>query len=73
MLILIVKWPYRTSLHVEDSFKTNLLPHDKSVVAGGLEPSSTSRKGGDSSRHAICNPMLAERDVQTKQFEKGSV
>ena len=53
--------------------KTSLLPHRKSEVAGGLELSSASRKGGDSGRHAICNPMLAERDFQTKKFEKGSV
>ena len=62
-----------TFYQFKDSFKTDLLPHDKSAVAGGSEPSSTSHKGGDSSHHAICNPMLAERDVQTKQFEKGSV
>ena len=53
--------------------KTSVLPHCKSEVAGGSEPSSASRKGGDSSHHAICNPMLAERDVQTEKFEKGSV
>ena len=68
LLILIVKWPYRTSLHVEDSFKTNLLPHDKSEVAGGSVPFSTSRKEGNIDRHAICNPMLAERNVQTKRI-----
>ena len=53
--------------------KTSLLPHKKSEAAGSSEPSSASRKGEDSGRHAICNPMLAERDVQTEKFEKGSV
>ena len=48
------------------SFKTDLLTYGKNAVPGGSEPLLTSRKGGESGHHAICNPMLAERDVQTK-------
>ena len=57
----------------ETLLKTSLLPHRKSEVAGGSKPLSASRKGGDSVLHAICNPMSAERDVQTEKFEKGPV
>ena len=51
-----------TFYQFEDSFKPN------SYVAGGSEPSSTSCR-----RHAICNPMLAERDVQTETYLKGII
>ena len=55
-------------LSIRGLFKTTVLPHGKSGVAGGSEPLSTSRLEKDTGRHAICNPMLAERDVQTKHI-----
>ena len=58
-------------LSIQGLFKPNILPHSKSGVAGGSEPLSASCKGGDSGCHVICNPMLAERDVQTKTVWKG--
>ena len=71
IIIKYYKWPYLDLLSIRWLFKTNFLPHGKSAVAGSLEPSSTSCKERDRGHHAICNPMLAERDVQTKTYLKG--
>ena len=73
MYRVTVKWPYLDLLFIQGLFKTKFLPHGKSKLAGGSEPSSTSRKVVDSCSHVVSNPMLAERDVQTKHILKGSV
>ena len=49
----------------------NQIPTSWQEVAGSSEPSSSSRKAKDSRHHAIYNPMLAERNVQTKTYLKG--
>ena len=63
--------------------RNKLLPHCKSAVAGGSEPLSARQllvvwnrrqpvtdQRLDSGCHAICNPILAEIDVQTEKFER---
>ena len=66
---IVVKWSYRTSLHIGDSMRSN----SYLMIGVGWWFGIVVNQLGDS-QHAICNPKLAEigsnyQILKTDQFE----